>query len=84
MLLAGASWCGEYGNPDEGDFEKFMHQYSPYQKLCKEDVDKYPTIFMTTSTRDDRVHPGIRHIFVCNAPIFEFQFSVWFSCTAAI
>lgn len=54
-LLAGASWMGEYGNPDTDDW-KFIKEYSPYQNL-KADTD-YPSIFFFTSTRDDRVHPG--------------------------
>jgi len=55
-LLAGASWMGEYGNPDvPGDWE-FISKYSPYQNVVKE--RKYPRIFFLTSTRDDRVHPG--------------------------
>ena len=55
-LLAGASWMGEYGNPDvPGDWQ-FISQYSPYQKVAK--GQKYPKVFFTTSTRDDRVHPG--------------------------
>jgi prolyl oligopeptidase len=55
-LLAGASWMGEYGNPDEpGDWE-FISKYSPYQNVVKD--KRYPRIFFTTSTRDDRVHPG--------------------------
>ncbi len=54
-LLAGASWMGEYGDPDTDDWE-FISQYSPYHNL-DEDTD-YPTPFVTTSTRDDRVHPG--------------------------
>ena len=54
-LLAGASWMGEYGNPDTADWE-FMQQYSPYHNL-KAGV-AYPPILFTTSTRDDRVHPG--------------------------
>ncbi len=54
-LLAGASWMGEYGDPDTDDWE-FISEYSPYHNL---DVDTdYPTPFFTTSTRDDRVHPG--------------------------
>ncbi|APV51941.1 S9 family peptidase [Betaproteobacteria bacterium GR16-43] len=55
-LLAGASWMGEYGNPDDPKDWAFISQYSPYQKVSK-DV-KYPRILFTTSTRDDRVHPG--------------------------
>lgn len=54
-LLAGASWMGEYGNPDTSDWE-FIKKYSPYQNLKKE--AKYPEVFFLTSTRDDRVHPG--------------------------
>lgn len=55
-LLAGASWMAEYGNPDSpGDWE-FIHTFSPYHNV-KKDV-KYPPVLFTTSTRDDRVHPG--------------------------
>ena len=54
-LLAGASWMAEYGNPDTDDW-KFIQTFSPYQNV-KEDV-KYPPVLFTTSTRDDRVHPG--------------------------
>ena len=54
-LLAGASWMAEYGDPDTGDWA-FISEYSPYHNI-RSDVD-YPTAFFTTSTRDDRVHPG--------------------------
>ena len=54
-LLAGASWVGEYGDPDTDDWE-FLQKYSPYHNV-RPDVD-YPPILFTTSTRDDRVHPG--------------------------
>jgi prolyl oligopeptidase len=55
-LLAGASWMGEYGNPDIPAEWEFIKKYSPYQNLKK--GAKYPEVFFTTSTRDDRVHPG--------------------------
>lgn len=55
-LLAGASWMGEYGNPEVPADWAFIRQYSPYQNL-KRGV-KYPVPFIYTSTRDDRVHPG--------------------------
>lgn len=55
-LLAGASWMGEYGDPDKPEEWEFIKKYSPYQNL-KKDM-KYPEVFFTTSTRDDRVHPG--------------------------
>lgn len=54
-LLAGASWMGEYGDPDTTDWE-FIKKYSPYQNLREN--TKYPEVFFMTSTRDDRVHPG--------------------------
>lgn len=55
-LLAGASWMGEYGDPDDPKQWAYISRYSPYHNL-KEDVE-YPEVFFTTSTRDDRVHPG--------------------------
>lgn len=56
LLLAGASWMGEYGNPDVPEEWAFISKYSPYQNL-RPDADYPPTLFLT-STRDDRVHPG--------------------------
>ncbi|MGB5847374.1 MAG: prolyl oligopeptidase family serine peptidase [Ignavibacteriaceae bacterium] len=55
-LLAGASWMGEYGDPDIPEEWEFIKKYSPYHNL-KEDTN-YPKVFFTTSTRDDRVPPG--------------------------
>jgi prolyl oligopeptidase len=55
-LLAGASWMGEYGNPDVPADWAFISKYSPYQNI-RTGVH-YPTPFIYTSTRDDRVHPG--------------------------
>jgi prolyl oligopeptidase len=56
QLLAGASWMGEYGNPDNADEWEYIKTYSPYHNL-KSKVN-YPKVFFTTSTRDDRVHPA--------------------------
>lgn len=56
LLLAGASWVAEYGDPDDPDDWAFISEYSPYQNISAD--RKYPPILMTTSTRDDRVHPG--------------------------
>ncbi|UFU06088.1 prolyl oligopeptidase family serine peptidase [Ruania halotolerans] len=55
-LLAGASWMAEYGDPDEDDQWEFIRTFSPYH-LFDADAD-YPPVLFTTSTRDDRVHPG--------------------------
>lgn len=55
-LLAGASWMGEYGNPDIAEERAWIAEYSPYQKLAAD--APYPEVFIHTSTKDDRVHPG--------------------------
>jgi prolyl oligopeptidase len=55
-LLAGASWMAEYGNPDDPNDWEFIGEYSPYQNLEME--ENYPRVLFTTTTRDDRVHPG--------------------------
>lgn len=55
-LLAGASWMAEYGNPDTDDWD-FLQKYSPYHNI-DETREKYPNVLLTTSTRDDRVHPA--------------------------
>lgn len=56
QLLAGASWMGEYGDPDKPEEWAAIEKYSPYQNV-RAGV-RYPRILFTTSTRDDRVHPG--------------------------
>ena len=63
LLLAGASWMAEYGDPDDpGDWE-FLRGFSPYHLV--DDPDQlvnggvtFPAMLLTSSTRDDRVHPG--------------------------
>lgn len=55
-LLAGASWMAEYGDPDDPAEWDFLRTFSPYHLF---DADRhYPPVLLTTSTRDDRVHPG--------------------------
>ncbi|OZC51755.1 S9 family peptidase [Rhodococcus sp. RS1C4] len=58
LLLAGASWVAEYGNPDDPDEWAFISEYSPYQNVVGPAEKTYPPILIATSTRDDRVHPG--------------------------
>ncbi|HLL18983.1 MAG TPA: prolyl oligopeptidase family serine peptidase [Rubrivivax sp.] len=55
-LLAGASWMAEYGDPDKADEWAAIAAYSPYQNV--KPGMKLPPVLFTTSTRDDRVHPG--------------------------
>jgi prolyl oligopeptidase len=54
-LLAGASWMAEYGDPDTSDWE-FVRGFSPYHLF--DAARDYPPVLFTTSTKDDRVHPG--------------------------
>ena len=56
LLLAGASWVGEYGNPDDPQEGRFLKSISPYHNVQAD--KKYPEVFFVTSTKDDRVHPG--------------------------
>ncbi len=55
-LLAGASWMEEYGNPDKPEDWAYLQKFSPYQNV--KPGTKYPRTLFTSSTRDDRVHPG--------------------------
>ena len=55
-LLAGASWVDEYGSPSNPEERAFLLGISPYHNL-RPRAD-FPTPFVLTSTRDDRVHPG--------------------------
>jgi prolyl oligopeptidase len=56
LLLAGASWMAEYGNPDKPEDWAVLARYSPYQNVKA--GQKLPPVLFVTSTRDDRVHPG--------------------------
>jgi len=61
-LLAGASWMGEYGDPDDPVQWEWISRYSPYQNVPDATAmpagTRLPAVLFTTSTRDDRVHPG--------------------------
>jgi len=61
-LLAGASWMGEYGDPDDPAQWQGIAKYSPYQNVPDAKAmpagTRLPAVLFTTSTRDDRVHPG--------------------------
>ena len=55
-LPAGASWIGEYGDPRIPEEAAYIARYSGYQNLRPN--ARYPRLYITTNTRDDRVHPG--------------------------
>jgi prolyl oligopeptidase len=56
QLLAGASWMAEYGDPNKAEEWEYIQKYSPYHSVRP--GTKYPRVLFTTSTKDDRVHPG--------------------------
>ncbi|HRD45291.1 MAG TPA: prolyl oligopeptidase family serine peptidase [Caulobacter sp.] len=56
LLPAGASWIGEYGDPTKPEEAAWIATYSPQQNV-RPGVT-YPLAYITTSTKDDRVHPG--------------------------
>ncbi|MCW5633379.1 MAG: S9 family peptidase [Rubrivivax sp.] len=75
QLLAGASWMAEYGNPDDPAEWAFLRTYSPYHNVPRAPAadgapgtgapgSRLPALLVTTSTRDDRVHPGHARKFV--------------------
>jgi prolyl oligopeptidase len=55
-VLGGSAFVAEYGNPDDPADWEFIKQYSPYHNIRGD--SRYPPILFTTSTNDDRVHPG--------------------------
>lgn len=57
-LSAGASWMAEYGDPDIPDERAAIEEYSPVQRVARREDATYPPVLVTTSTRDDRVHPA--------------------------
>jgi prolyl oligopeptidase len=54
-IAAGASWEGEYGSIDDPAVRAFWDKTSPYQNLRAKTA--YPTPFIFTTTKDDRVGP---------------------------
>lgn len=74
LLLAGASWVAEYGDPDEPEEWEYLSKYSPYQNARADRT--YPPILLTTSTRDDRVHPG--HARKMAARLEEQGHTIWY------
>jgi prolyl oligopeptidase len=86
LLLAGASWIAEYGDPDKPEEWEYISKYSPYQNVKAADAvssgrsassaPAYPPILLTTSTRDDRVHPG--HARKMAALLEEQGHTVWY------
>lgn len=56
LLLRGAMWLDEYGNPDHPADRRALLAYSPYHNV--QPGASYPPALFTSSATDDRVHPG--------------------------
>ena len=74
-LPPGASWMGEFGDPDIPEQRAYIEKYSPYQNLTT-GVD-YPDIMLVTSTKDDRVHPGHARKFAARLEEFGNKVYYW-------
>lgn len=61
--LAGASWMAEYGDPDDPQERAVLERYSPLHQVVPRAQRPYPPVLITTSTRDDRVHPAHARLF---------------------
>ncbi|WP_237389954.1 prolyl oligopeptidase family protein [Gluconobacter sp. Gdi] len=75
-IAAGASWAAEYGSVSTSEGKAFWDKTSPLQAL-KPDV-RYPTPFIFTSTRDDRVGPVHARLFAArlqelHVPFFYYE-----------
>ena len=55
-LSAGASWMAEYGDPANPQERAAIEAWSPLHNVRADSA--YPPALVTTSTRDDRVHPA--------------------------
>jgi prolyl oligopeptidase len=74
-LLAGHSWVAEYGDPDDPLDGEYIRALSPYHRIDQEQK-QYPMIFLNTSTKDDRVHPGHARKFA--AKLKEYGLPYWY------
>lgn len=70
-LPPGASWMGEYGDPRIPAEAKWIAAYSGYQNV-RENM-KYPQVYITTNTHDDRVHPGHARKFAARLQAMGYQ-----------
>ncbi|MFN4115802.1 MAG: prolyl oligopeptidase family serine peptidase, partial [Inhella sp.] len=75
-LLAGHSWIAEYGDPDIPAEWEYIKAYSPYQQAKARTAAPYPPVLYTSSTLDDRVHPG--HARKMVARLQELGQPVWY------
>lgn len=60
---AGASWMAEYGDPSVAEERAAIEGWSPLHNVAGRAEREYPPALVTTSTRDDRVHPAHARLF---------------------
>ncbi|MCP4326246.1 MAG: S9 family peptidase [Psychromonas sp.] len=72
LLLAGASWMAEYGDPDIAEDWQVIKSYSPLQNL--QENRNYPKVLFRTSTKDDRVHPAHARKLAAKMEAFKHDF----------
>lgn len=63
LWSAGSSWIAEYGDPEVPEERDYLASYSPLANVDKRAERAYPPALVTTSTRDDRVHPAHARLF---------------------
>jgi prolyl oligopeptidase len=78
-LPAGASWMGEYGDPRVPADAAFIARYSGYQNV--KPGQKYPQVYVTTNTLDDRVHPAHARKFAARLKEYGYD-PIYFEDTA--
>ena len=67
LLLAGASWMAEYGNPEDPRMREILLSYSPYHNIRA--TAAYPEVLIVTAN-DDRVHPAHARKFEQGHPFY--------------
>ncbi|PME07362.1 prolyl oligopeptidase [Corynebacterium ulcerans] len=75
---AGASWIAEYGDPSDPQERDVLASYSPLHNIRDHSEVSYPPALVTTSTRDDRVHPAHARLFAtaladCGQPVDYYE-----------
>ncbi len=74
LLLVGSSWASEYGTVEEPENAHSVRAISPYRNVTP--GQDYPLALITSSTKDDRVHPG--HARKMAMKLFSMGYPVYF------
>ena len=58
VFPAGKAWIDEYGDPDNPADRDYLLSYSPLHNVKPASEATYPSIYIESSSNDDRVHPS--------------------------